>query len=429
MNSHSGTSNSDKVSYVISNVNVLEAIKTLKPNYSSGPDNIANIVYTKANFAMINYIQMLFNQIIRTQRFPTIWKLAKVTPIFKDGDRSKVNNYRPISNLNSLSKLFEKIIKMFVCHFLEQHHIISNNQHGFRQGFSTSTNLLLFTNFVNNAFIDKAEVHTVYLDFQKAFDKVNHMILIDKLISLDFDSVIVNLITSYLQDRQQFVVINGYHSNVISCPSGVPQGSVLGPILFGIFINDCIKLVKYSRCLLYADDMKIFKEVNGNSRDFDIHQLQLDINAIYNWSQDMNLPLNLEKSKYMIFNSCQSSTSKQDSISLYKIGSSILGSVSIHKDLGITFENNLSFDTHVKNIILTANHTNACLRKCFNFTSNNIRILLFNSFIRPHFDYGSIIWVAKNSMNNRIEKVLKSYTRHLEFDTYQNYKSRLIKLQ
>ena len=176
--------------------------------------------------------------------------------------------------------------------------------------------------------------------------------------------------------------------------------------------------------------MKIFKKVNNTNKDFDIHQLQLDINAIYNWSQDMKLPLNLDKSKYMIYNPCYSNSNKQNYGALYKIGPSTLGSVSIYKDLGISFENNLSFDSHVKNIILTANHTNACLRKCFNLSLKSIRILLFNCFVRPHFDYRSTIWVAKNkTMNNRIEKVLKNFTRHLDFNTYQSYECRLIKLQ
>jgi hypothetical protein len=208
--------------------------------------------------AFVSPLVVIFNLCLKTNAFPAIWKTARVVSVFKKGDRSCIENYRPVSICSNFSKVFEFIISDTLSFHFKSY--ISGSQHGFVRGRSTISNFCTFTQYVANSMDLGLQTDVIYTDFSKAFDRLDHEILVRKLETLGCSSNFVNFLYSYLSGRKQFVSVHGHRSNVFDCFSGVPQGSVLGPVLFNIFINDIIEDLSVS-CLLYADDMKIFTSI------------------------------------------------------------------------------------------------------------------------------------------------------------------------
>lgn len=204
----------------------------------------------------------IFNASLQQGIFPREWKLSFVTPIHKDGLRSDVSNYRPICIQSALAKLFEKLILPQLTQFFSD--IITPKQHGFIGGRSTTSNLFTYIGYILNAMNNGYKVHAVYTDFSKAFDRVNHDILLQKLDAIGVRGNALKWINSYLVGRKIQVRVDGHLSSNYDVKTGVPQGSHLGPILFNIFIND-IGVNFNSEYLLYADDLKIYRRITSNS--------------------------------------------------------------------------------------------------------------------------------------------------------------------
>jgi hypothetical protein len=207
--------------------------------------------------------------------FPVAWKMSHVTPVFKSGDRSDVTNYRPICNF---SKVFEHVLHCLV--YPHVSHMIIDSQHSFMKGRSTVTNLAVISQCLCEIVDREGQVDCIYTDFSKAFDRMNLSILLEKLDSFGFSGNLVNLMYSYLSGRQQCVV-NGFRSRAYWQSSGVPQGSVLGPLLFNLYVNDITAGI-HSHCLLYADYLKIYRQIRSS---VDCEQLQADLTTLDNWWQ------------------------------------------------------------------------------------------------------------------------------------------------
>lgn len=253
-------------------------LKTFKNSSKSGPDGIPSCILINCAPALAFPLSILFNTSIKHGYFPKLWKNSYIIPLFKSGNKSNVANYRGIAKLSAIPKLFEKCLMDYFCHQLSS--IISTTQHGFKKGCSISTNLLHLTTLVNRGFVHGQHTDVIYTDFSKAFDKVNHNLLLQKLYLIGFTPNCLNWIKSYLNNRNQRVYFNNTTSRNIIVKSGVPQGSHLGPILFNLFINDLPNVIKLSNILMYADDVKIFLSYN-NCCD-QIH-LQHDLNRFYEW--------------------------------------------------------------------------------------------------------------------------------------------------
>ena len=252
-------------------MSVQKQLSALKINKSTGLDRISARLLKDAAVIIAPTLTDIFNQSLKSSTFPKIFKEGKVTPIFKSGDRTNMSNYRPITVLPILSKILERFVHTQIYNYLTENKILSPNQFGFRPNLSTSTALAFFThNILENA--DNGLVTaSIFLDFSKAFDTVDHVILLRKLKSIGLDDNSLNWFKSYLTNHQQKTSINDTLSSSLPVSVGVPQGSILGPLLFIIYINDMPSIVKHCKVILYADDTLLYYSSNSAREIEDLH--------------------------------------------------------------------------------------------------------------------------------------------------------------
>lgn len=379
------------------------ALTCLDVNKSVGPDGISPIFLKECATSLALPLCIIFNLSLRTGNFLNEWKVSYISPIFKAGSKRVVSNYRPICKLSAIPKVFEKI----VCNKLNfaVKEIISDSQHGFVQGRSTATNLAILCEKVVTNFELGYQTDIIFTDFAKAFDRVNHRVLIAKLKSIGFDSSLLDWISSYLQDRIQYVKIGGSLSEPIFVTSGVPQGSHIGPLLFVLFVNDIPSYIRNSTCLLFADDLKIFHSIQTVD---DCLLLQEDLNRLASWCQHNLLDLNVSK--------CQSLTCLRciNPITFnYQINNVELENVNFKKDLGVILDPQLTFNSHVDYIVSNAFRMLGFIRRNTKEFSDPYALkALYFAFVRSVLDYCSTIWNPYyHNHSLRIERVQKCFTR------------------
>jgi hypothetical protein len=275
---------------------VCRAIGQLKPGLCPGPDGIPADLIKMSKSSLATPLCHLINLILKSTVYPPSWKVSRVTPIPKGNGGLGVEEHRPIAIIPSAAKVFEILVHNVL--YRQVQSFICNEQHGFRPGRSVTTNLLAFVEHVSCAMERGRQTDVVYFDFRKAFDRVDCNILILKLNAFGFPPELVALFRDYLRDRKQFVRYGCYESGSYPTPSGVTQGSVLGPLLFLIMINDLVSVLKYSKCRLYADDVKLFAEVKY---EHDCQLIQDDIDALNRWSLDNKMRFNHDKCNIMTF--------------------------------------------------------------------------------------------------------------------------------
>ena len=382
---------------------VYAAIMDCKNNYSYGPDGIPSAVLHLCANNMSLPLSILFNKSLSCMIFPKIWKEFLIIPLFKSGARGNVSNYRPIAKLSAIPKLFEALITKSVMFNIRS--IICPQQHGFMGGRSTTTNLLEFVTFCMDNFVDRRQVDCIFTDFSKAFDKLSHSILLLKLTKLGFNNNFVSWIGSYLHHRSCSVIFNGCLSNVFDVGSGIPQGSHFGPILFILFINDLPGLIKHSNCLMYADDVKLFKSINTVA---DCYELQSDINTFYAWCKVNRLTLNIDKCKVMTF------THKNMTISYsYNFDGNDLLSSCLIRDLGVLLDKKLSFANHVDYVINRANSVLGFIkREMREMLDPYCAKTLFIALVRSITEYACQVWSPYCGIHiDRIESIQKKFLR------------------
>ena len=262
---------------------VVSLVRHLNPNKASGSDGISAQMLLLCDDSIGMPLKIIFENILSTSFYPDMWKLANVSPIFKKGDKQSIKNYRPISLLPIYGKMFEKIIFNNLYHYLNSNNLITRNQSGFRPDDSTPNQLLFLVDEIHQAFEDRnsLEVRAVFLDISKAFDKVWHDGLIFKLKQNGISGSLFKLLANYLNNRKQRVVLNGSCSDYSDIESGVPQGSVLGPLLFLIYINDLERNIK-SNINFFADDTMLFSIVKDPVTSGD--DLNHDLDIIHQWA-------------------------------------------------------------------------------------------------------------------------------------------------
>jgi hypothetical protein len=255
---------------------IVLAISKLKNNETCGPDQIPSFLIRDCRHLLAPPLKVIFNSIIKCSAFPVKCKESRITPVYKNGDRCEITNYRPIAIINNFSKIFELVLFNRIYNHVA--HMTSFFQHGFQARRSTVTNLLSVTHFLQVNLDARKQIDVIYMDFSKAFDRVDHKLLLTKLDSFGFSDNLIQLIASYLSDRALFVQYRGFSSGLFQQLSGVPQGSVLGPLFFVIFSNDMTDLLDVP-FQLDADDLKIYNVIETNE---DCLKLQRNIDLIQN---------------------------------------------------------------------------------------------------------------------------------------------------
>lgn len=386
---------------------VQTAIYSLKNNFSNGPDGISARLLFNCRDSIVFPLFILFRRSLDEGIFPSVWKICSVSPVFKSGDPSLVSNYRPISILPHIAKLFESIV--YSCVKRSLNHIIVDDQHGFRPGKSTVTNSLVFTSCDLESFEIGCQVDTVFIDFEKAFDTVDHGRLITELARLGIGNPLLSWLLSYLSSRMQYVKVHGASSYLSTISSGVPQGGHLSPLLFILFTNTISNYLSTSKVLLFADDIKIYLKISSLS---DCIQLQSDLDSFCKWTQRVGLNLNLNKCHFMCF-----SRKRVPFIHQYSLNGSPLKRVYDVKDLGFYLTPTLSFDNHINIIIGRALKVLGFIKRNTKlFTSVPCLRSLYFSLVRSILEYGIVVWqpyLARDQL--RIERV---QNRFLSYAAY-----------
>lgn len=392
----------------ISIADIFEGLSELNCKKGAGPDGIPNNFLSNCKYSLTLPLYFLFNKSLELGIFPSVWKSSRVFPVHKKGDKDNVLNYRPISILSSIPKLFEKL----VVNQLRTHiwPAICTEQHGFVGGRSTLSNLALFKTTVADVIDRGSQLDVIYTDFSKAFDRVDHRVILHKLKFFGIDGALLSWVGSYLSNRDQYVQIENCKSESIITPSGVPQGSHLGPLLFIVFINDLPSNVEMSSILMYADDAKIFKEILCLD---DAIALQNDLFLLEQWCNDNLLFLNNEKCVKISF-----TKKKKNKINFeYKLGQDALRVVDVVDDLGVTFDKDLSFNAHVRRVCSKASRTWGMLRRnCKQMKDVKSFTLLYKSLVLPNLEYNSVIWCpSTDTATSALESVQHRFLRYIAY--------------
>jgi len=338
-----------------------------------------------------------------------------VSPIFKKGVKSQTSNYRPVSLTSQVSKVIESVLRDAIVSHLETNELIRDSQHGFRKGRSCLTNLLVFLDKVTKYIDDGYSVDVIYLDFAKAFDKVPHQRLLDKLKGHGINGKVFNWIESWLTNRRQRVCVRGKFSDWIPVPSGVPQGSVLGPVLFLIFIND-LEQGLGSQAVKFADDTKVFSQIS-TVRDCEI--LQQDLVLLQKWSQDWQMQFNIEKCKVIHIG-------RHNPGFKYTMMNNQLKVVNEEKDLGVFISDDLKPSAHCIYCYTKANQMLGLIKRTFSTKHPSILLRLYKSLVRPHLEYCSSAWSPWYAKDKELlERIQHRFTRFFKDLRELNYTERL----
>ena len=363
---------------------LIEIFKSLKDG-SAGPDSIKPKVLKTTIKELISPLTHLLNLSLKQGIFPEKLKVACITPIFKQGNKNEVGNYRPISVLSSLSKIFEKVMSNRLLNFLNTFNLLYKHQHGFRKGHSTDLALLKVTDYILKAFDEKQHAVGVFLDLKKAFDTIDHNIALRKLEYIGIRGPALNWFRSYLSHRLQFVKYKNTFSVKQEVMCGVPQGSILGPILFLIYINDLHKVCKDVTLVMFADDTSIFAK-GSNPNDI-ISMLNNELENIAAWLRANRLSLNIGKTHFIVFSNCKLHVNRK-----VTIGGNELDQLKSTNFLGIKIDEKLSWKEHISFVTSRMSKCIGILYKARHLLSVNWRMTLYKTFVLPHLNYCNIVW-------------------------------------
>ena len=403
--------------YLVDASEVYEVIKSFK-NKSTRDTKICSLKLANKSFTFTSIIAIIINKSFQEGIFPEQMKIARVTPIHKEGTKTNVGNYRPISILNSFSKIYEKLMHKRLTSFLESNDSIYENQYGFRSGRSCEHALLNAQNLLLESLSKRQVSLLLLIDFSKAFDMVEHKILLEKLEHYGIRGHALKWLESYLSNRKQFVSINGSESSMKIMEHGIPQGSILGPLLFIIYINDIPEVAHFAKFILYADDANII--LTADTIEQINEQLEILIDNLQKWVNSNGLVLNLKKTKYMIFAQTRNTKLPQPLI----ITDTLIEHIHEARFLGVIMDDKLSWSHHIKSVESKMCRYVGIMYKIKKYLPLNARIQIYHSFVQSHINYCSLVWGF--SSRSYIETIFSKQKKGLRavIPGFINYKYR-----
>ena len=394
---------------------VINKIRKLNKSKSPGPDGFLPRVVKEVEEEVAPHIYKILKCSVELSKAAEDWKLGNIAPIFKKGSKDSPGNYRPISLTSIICKILESIISDRIIDHLESNNLMMNSQHGFRHNRSCLTNLLDFFHTMFSIYDKTRAIDILYLDFQKAFDKVPHHRLMAKIRALGIVGKVADWIEDWLRNRKQRVVINGVSSEWTNVTSGVPQGSVLGPLLFIIYIND-IDVGLVSKIAKFADDTKL--GIDATDRDA-VQELQSDLDKLGEWSEKWQMPFNVGKCKVMHVGYKNQKTQ-------YSLLGEKIESTDQEKDLGVLISNDLKFSKQCIEAEKKAQKLLGYIKRQFKNKNKEIVLTLYNSLIRPHLEYAVQFWAPSLRKDiNRLEAVQARATKLIPSIRQLGYQRRL----
>ena len=391
----------------------LSIISKLKSKNSSGKDEISNKLLKSIKDAIAKPLTIIINQSLKTGVFPDALKIAKVKPLYKKGDNFCLNNYRPISLLPTISKIFERVMFTQLYSYLNANNLLSEQQYGFRSQHSTELACVKLVDYITTEMDNIKKIKTptaIYLDLSKAFDTLNFNILLNKLQYYGINGISLSLIRNYLTNRFQYVQFENSESDLLEIKTGIPQGSILGPLFFSIMINDLVNSSNKFKFLMYADDTTIY----FNLEDFPIENREVLINneleKVNKWLKLNKLAVNVDKTKSMLFHKCRPVTPIQ-----FSMNNRIINVVQYFNYLGIMLDADMSWKTHVAMVRNKLSRINGILHRVKYIYPQSILITLYKSLFVPHINYGSLLW---GHAGGALDKIQKKAVRTI---TYSNY--------
>ena len=360
---------------------IIDAIDQLKEFSAPGPDGICNKLLIELKDILALPLSLIFRKSLDESRIPDDWRLSNVTPVYKKGTKADAVNYRPVSLTSNICKLMERVVNVPFSAFLNKH-VLNNTQHGFRRGRSCQTNLIEFMDKVTEWLDEGDSVDVLYLDFSKAFDKVNHRILVAKLKAAGVEGKLLAWLEDWLSGRKQCVVVNGQKSGWTMVLSGVPQGTVLGGPLFTVYVKDIDGIIFFVFIRKFADDTKAACRIKDA---VDAERFQGDINRMVEWGDASDMQFNQSKCKIMHLG-------KNNPRYTYTMKGIPIAVIESEKDLGVWIDSSLKPSLQCEQAAKNAHRVLSLIGKSFHYRTKNTLIPLYRSLARPKLEFAVAAW-------------------------------------
>ncbi|CAH1252651.1 Hypp973 [Branchiostoma lanceolatum] len=377
---------------------VLNELQRLKTKKATGLDKIPSKLLKDSAPVIVKPLTHIFNLSLATGQVPTDWKEAQISPIHKSGNRANVANYRPVSVLSVMSKVMEKLVGNQVTRFLTRHDLLTTHQSGFRRHHSTATAVQKIVEDIKSAFNCSKVTVALFLDLRKAFDTVNHDILLGKLKKLGFDNDVTNWFESYLADRFQTTHLQGQYSSKSRVNCGVPQGSVLGPLLFCLYVNDLPNVIRNCSIQMYADDTVLYFSAS-TVKDCE-EAVSSDVRRVVDWLNENKLLLHPDKTKSMLFGLPQKLRYAGGTVNITD-GVNVYEQVSSFTYLGITLDPSLRWMAHVAKITAKILGGLGAMGRARAFVSTDILQTMYQTLLLSHLDYCATAWLPSLVLSNK----------------------------
>ena len=403
---------------------ILSKIDSLSSGAAAGPDGIPAILLKKCKHSLVDGLEIIFRKFLNDGNIPDMMKLAFVIPVHKGGSRGLPANFRPVSLTSHIMKTFERVVReVLVCH-LEANSKLNPNQHGFRNRRSCLSQLLEHHDQILSILEEGHNADSIYLDFAKAFDKVDTGILCHKLRSMGISGKLGIFLLNFLSNRKQIILANGKKSTPSTVRSGVPQGTVLGPILFLILINDIDTDIS-SKVSLFADDTRIVRAVDTED---DVEELQSDLDRIYSWQEENNMEFNSNKFEVMRYG--RNKSLKESTTYFTPDWKDTIEEKETLRDLGVIMSNDASFSNHVELVCSKVKQKSGWVLRTFRNRKSWFLKLMWKTLVQPHVDYCSQLYFPHLSTQmQKIENLQQIYTKKIPEVSHLNYWERLKSLK